>query len=138
MTMTLRPTLLAVLLLFLLAAPSAWACPNPSQRTYTFFSGVEEWLPKEILSSERIARVRVLNTQVGDIGGRVTMVEVMEPLKNLKTGDIFFVLSAVGTCERYKGIHGGAYHYIAGEFDRGFFVGTWKWHPESQALRRID
>ncbi len=131
MNTVLRPLVLATLLLGL-AAPSAQACRHAGLHTYTFFIKLRE----EVLDSERVAKIRILNTQVGNIGGHITMVQVIKPLKGLRQGDVFFVLSSRSSCEQDHRIPIGGEFFIAGDFDRGLFAGTWK--REEGLLRRIE
>ncbi len=137
MKLILRPVLLAVLLLGL-AAPSAQACLSAGQHTYTFFKEFREDHLEELLASAHVAKVRILNTQVGDYGARITTVQVIEPLKGLRRGDVFFVLSRRSSCEQDHGAPIGQPFFIAGNFDRGLFVGTWEWDREVRAMRRVD
>ena len=129
----LRLVLLAVLLLSL-AAPSALACRGASQHTYTFFKELRQ----ELLASERVGKVEILKTQ-GGFPGRITTVQVIEPLKGLQQGDVFLVLSYLTFCQQDHGITAGDRFYIAGEFDeRGHFIGSWGWQDKSYTLGRID
>ena len=120
-------------LLIVLSAPSAQACRYAGLHTYTFFKELRQ----ELLASERVGRVDVLKTQ-GGVPGRVTTVQVITPLKGLRKGDVFLVLSDLISCQRDHGISAGDRFYIAGEFDeRGHFIGSWGWQ-DNYTLGRID
>ena len=135
MTMIQRPFSLAVLLLGL-STPVADAC-NPGMHVYTFFEEFRESLQEELMSSERVGRVRILATQSANIGWHITTVQVTESLKGLQEGDIFFVLSRRSFCPEHRGMNAGGESYIAGEFDdRGFFVGAWTW--EENDFKRVE
>ena len=124
-------------LLLGLAVPSAQACRSAGLHTYTFFEELRPSLVEALFASERVAKVKILDTEVGSTArARITTVQVTHPIRGLRRGDILVVLSSLSSCEQDTGLAAGRRFFIAGAFDRGRFIGTWKF--EDGAVRRVE
>ena len=117
---------LAVLLLTIFIAwPSpSLACLGVMSESATFLRS----FPKEAQARAVVAKVKIVETAMAtNAMSRLSVVEVIEPVKGAAKGDRFKVISETHSCARDYEVKTGELYFIAGSFNPdGTFSGIWK------------
>ena len=128
---------LSITLLMTGGALDAYACRGPESESRSLLTN----LPISAEEQAIVAEVRVLErreSKKGEPHGRISVVEVIKPIKGTQVGERYNVLSEAHSCAGdLFSVKVGESYYIAGNVnDLGVFIGIWRGQGKNQKLVR--
>ena len=115
----------AVLLfaIFIAWSSPSLACLGVMSESATFLSS----LPAKASDRAVVARVKIIKTAMAaDAMSRLSIVEVIAPVKGAAQGDRLRVASETHSCARDYEVEAGENYFIAGSVNGDLFTGVWR------------